>query len=219
MTPTLNSIISRLNLKQLRLLIALDDHGSLLAAARQVALTQPGASKALTEIETTFGAHLFQRTNRGLDATPVGRCVIRYARLICTDVAHLREELVDVMTGSGGRAAVGVIMGAVPLVTGAISQVIAAHPDMSVEIVEDTSATLLALVDQGRLDLAVCRTSVSESPEQYDSVDIRDEKLAVIASNEHPLAGRRRVSKPPRRWRRCHCCKATRRSWRSLPST
>ena len=192
--PALNSIISRLSLKQLRLLIALDERGSLQSAARQVALTQPGASKALGEIETTFGTQLFQRTNRGLDATPVERCVIRYARLICTDVAHLREELVSVMSGSGGRAAVGVIMGAVPLVTEAISVVIAQHHDMSVEIVEDTSATLLALIDQGRLDMAICRTSVSQFPNQYESVNIRQEKLAVIASNEHPLAGRRHLS-------------------------
>ena len=194
MTPTLSSIISRLSMKQLRLLTALDDHGSLLAAGKQVALTQPGASKALNEIEATFGAHLFQRTNRGLDATPVGRCVIRYARLICTDIAHLREELVGVMTGSGGRVAVGVIMGAVPLVTAAVSQVIAGQPDLSVEIVEETSASLLALVDQGRLDMAVCRTSVSDTPQQYESIEIRQEKLAVIASNEHPMAGRQRLS-------------------------
>src|SRR6187399_27430 len=53
MTPPLHSIISRLHLKQLRLLVALGEHGSLLKAAQQVALTQPGASKALQEIETT----------------------------------------------------------------------------------------------------------------------------------------------------------------------
>jgi len=54
---------------KLRLLTALADHGSLLKAAEQVALTQPGASKALQEIETTLGAQLFVRTNRGLEAT------------------------------------------------------------------------------------------------------------------------------------------------------
>ena len=34
MTPSLNSIMSRLHIKQLRLLIALDEHGSLLGAVR-----------------------------------------------------------------------------------------------------------------------------------------------------------------------------------------
>jgi len=54
MTPSLNSIMSRLHVKQLRLLIALDEHGSLLGAAKQVALTQPDASQALQEVEAAF---------------------------------------------------------------------------------------------------------------------------------------------------------------------
>jgi len=193
MTPSLNSIISRLHIKQLRLLIALGDHGSLLSAARQVALTQPGASKALQEIETTFGTPLFVRTNRGLEPNAVGHCVIRYARLIHTDLAHLREEIVGIMRGYGGRVSVGVIMGAVPLLTEAISAVIARHPEMSVEIVEDTSATLLSQIDAGRLDLAICRTSVSQSPYLYDSVNVQEETLAVVANVAHPLAHAERV--------------------------
>ena len=55
MIPPLHSIISRLHLKQMRLLIALSERGSLLKASQQVALTQQGASKASQEIETTLG--------------------------------------------------------------------------------------------------------------------------------------------------------------------
>ena len=203
MIPPLPSIISRLHLKQLRLLVALGEHGSLLKASRQVALTQPGASKALQEIETTFGTSLFVRTNRGLEPNDVGHCVIRYARLIQTDVAHLRDEIVGILRGQGGRVAAGVIMGAVPLLTDAISALVARQADLSVEIVEDTSAALLAQLDAGRLDLAICRTTISEAPHVYDSVKLQDETLAVIANVDHPL---RRVKKlslqqlAPYRW-------------------
>ncbi|GGD77402.1 LysR family transcriptional regulator [Caballeronia grimmiae] len=194
MTPSLNSILSRLHVRQLRLLIALEERGSLLGAAKQLALTQPGASKALHEIETTFGTPLFVRTHRGLEPNAVGHCVIRYARLIHTDIAHLREEIVGIMRGYGGRVSVGVIMGAVPLVTDAITAASARQPEMSVEIVEDTSASLLGLIDAGRLDVAVCRTSVSQTPYLYDSVVVQQETLAVIANVDHPLAKRRRVA-------------------------
>lgn len=188
MTPSLDSIISRLHLRQLRLLIALYEHGSLLGAARQVSLTQPGASRALHEIETAFGAPLFTRTNRGLEPNDMGHCVVRYARLIHTDLAHLREELVGISRGRGGRISVGVIMGAVPLLTGAITALVAAHDDISVEIIEDTSATLLSLMDEGRVDVAICRTTISQTPHFYDSVVLQEETLAVIANVDHPLA-------------------------------
>ena len=203
MTPPLPSIISRLHLKQLRLLVALGEHGSLLKASRQVALTQPGASKALQEIETTFGTRLFVRTNRGLAPTAVGHCVIRYARLIQTDVSHLREEIVGILRGQGGRVAAGVIMGAVPLLTDAISALVARQADLSVEIVEDTSPALLAQLDAGRLDLAICRTTISQAPHVYDSVKLQDETLAVIANVDHPLRRAKKLTLrelAPYRW-------------------
>lgn len=181
-------------MKQLRLLIALDEHRSLLGAANQVSLTQPGASKALHEIETTFGVPLFHRTNRGLEPNEIGHCVIRYARLMHTDLAHLREEIVGILRGDGGRVSVGVIMGAVPLITEAVSALVAQHPEMSVEIVEDTSVALLSLIDAGRLDMAVCRTTVSKTPALYDSVILQEETLAVIANATHPLVGAERLT-------------------------
>ena len=51
MLPSLESMTSRLRLRHFRLLMAIADHGSILKAAEAVALTQPGATKALQEIE------------------------------------------------------------------------------------------------------------------------------------------------------------------------
>ena len=203
MTPPLHSIISRLHLKQLRLLVALGEHGSLLKASQEVALTQPGASKALQEIETTFATSLFVRTNRGLEPNAVGHCVIRYARMIQTDVAHLRDEIIGIMRGQGGRVTAGVIMGAVPLLTDAISGLVTRQADLSVEIVEDTSAALLAQLDGGRLNLAICRTTISQTPQAYDSIKLQDETLAVIANVGHPLRRAKKLALQelaPYRW-------------------
>ncbi len=188
--PSLEQMTARLRLKQLHLLSALADHGSLLKAAEKVSLTQPGASKALQEIEAIFGVPLFVRSSRGLVATEMGRCAIRYARLMQTDLAHLRGEMEDILQGQGGRLNVGVIMGAVPLLTEELTRLLAQYPDVAVEIVEDTSARLLHLLDRGRLDVAICRRSVSAQPQLYDSIDIHHETLAVVSSIDHPMAGR-----------------------------
>ncbi|KRW69981.1 LysR family transcriptional regulator [Stutzerimonas nitrititolerans] len=193
MISSLPSIISRLRLKQLRLLIALDEQGSLHRAAEQVAISQPGATKALHEIESTFGASLFTRTSQGLTANDLGRCVIRYARLIHSDLAHLREEMIGIIQGSGGRLSVGIIMGAVPLLMRALTRLREKQPELSVEIIEDTSARLLSLIDQGRLDLAICRRSVSHRPDAYDCLSLHEEKLALVAHPQHPLVGVERL--------------------------
>ncbi|MDD2104244.1 LysR family transcriptional regulator, partial [Pseudomonas putida] len=188
MVPSLGSIASRLRLKQLRLLIALDDRGSLHKAAEQISISQSGATKALQEVESLLGMPLFERQPKGLVANEMGRCMIRYARLIYSDVEHLREEMVSIMRGQGGRLSVGVIMGAVPLLTRALTELRLKQPELSVELVENTSATLLGLLDQGRLDLAICRTSVGQRSDAYDCIELSEEPLAVVASKDHPLA-------------------------------
>ncbi|TBU91597.1 LysR family transcriptional regulator [Phytopseudomonas dryadis] len=189
MLASLPSLVSRLRLKQLRLLIALDEQGSLHKAAEQVSISQPGATKALNEIESAFGMRLFSRTSLGLEANDLGRCAIRYARLIHSDLAHLREEMLGILQGQGGRLVVGVIMGAVPLLMRSLTRLRGKQPELSVEIVEDTSARLLGLIDQGRLDLAICRTSVSQRPDAYDRLSLHQEQLQVVANPDHPLAG------------------------------
>jgi len=120
-----------------------------------------------------------------------------------TDLSHLRDEIVGILRGQGGRVAAGVIMGAVPLLTDAISALVARQADLSVEIVEDTSAALLAQLDAGRLDLAICRTTISQAPHVYNSVKLQDETLAVIANVDHPLRRAKRLTLQqlaPYRW-------------------
>lgn len=194
MISSLNTIIGRLHAKQLRLLVALGENGSLLNAARELSMSQPGASKALREIELTFGVELFTRTNRGLEPNAAGYCVMRYAKLFQADIMHLREELIGVMSGSGGHVSAGSIMGAVPLLTVATTFLLDQQPQMSIEVVEDTSAKLLSLLDEGQIDLALCRTSVSRTPELYISVNVQNETLSVIASAQHPLAKSKRLN-------------------------
>jgi DNA-binding transcriptional LysR family regulator len=195
MLPSLNSISSRLRFRQLRLLVAIDDLGSLHRAAEQVGLTQPGATKALHEIETTFGTQLFVRSTQGIEANELGRCVIRYARLFHSDLNHLRQEIAGALLGEGGRLAVGAITGALPaLVVRAVAAVRKQQPSLSIELREDTSADLLAALTEGRLDLAICRIAVAVQPALFDYLPLCEEQVAIAVGPHHSLVKARKVT-------------------------
>lgn len=204
MTPSLTQIASRIRLKQLRLLIALEAHGSLHKAAEHVGLSQPGATKALHEIESVLCAPLFERTSKGMAVNDLGRCVIRYAKLIHSDLAHMRDEIVGILQGQGGRLSIGSVMGAVPLLTRAVNSLRVKQPDISVEIFEDTSARLLAMLGEGRLHLTIGRHGVAARPDAFEChcLDV-PERVMLVANPNHPLAtaarlGLRELS--PYRW-------------------
>ncbi len=193
--PSLQSISARLRFKQLSFLICLDEAGSLHRVAEQMAMTQPGATKMLHEIEATFGAQLFSRSKLGVQVNELGRCVLRYARLLQSDLGHLRDEFAGVLSGKGGRLTIGSIAGALPaVVVPALTLLHKSQPSLSVSVREDTSAALLAALDEGRLDFAVCRATVAPEPERYSYEPLCQERVAVVVGPMHPLAKAKRVT-------------------------
>lgn len=191
--PSVNAIVSRLRFRQVALLTALDEQGSLHKAAEVMHMTQPAATKALHEMESALGVTLFDRSPRGIEATELGRCVIRYARLIQSDISNLRDELQGMLTGQGGRLSIGTIMGAAPMVTRALTRLREVQPEVSIEITEDTSARQLLLLDQGRIDLMVGRSSVSSQPQLYNYEMLRGEPMCIVTGLDHPLATAQKV--------------------------
>ena len=65
-------------------------------------LTQSAATKMLQDTEEALGAALFDRSARGLAATPLGRHVVAYARQVITQTERMADETGGVETGSGG---------------------------------------------------------------------------------------------------------------------
>lgn len=186
MKATLDVLMSRLRMKQLQLLIALDDHKSLHQAASAMAMTQSAASKALQELEGMLDAPLFERSKTGMRPNQFGHCVIRYARLLATDLASLCQDMAEIRSGRGGHLAVGTIMGAVPQVlVPALDAMQADQPNLSIEIVEDTSLRMLTLLDDGRLDLVIGRALVSEQPASYHYEPLGDEPISVVVGYAH----------------------------------
>lgn len=188
MLPSLTSILSRLRLKHMQLLVAIEDHGSLHKAAKAISISQPGATKVLQEIEVSIGMPLFERTSKGIVANEAGRCVTRYSRLICNDIAHMREEITGLIEGTGGHIAVGAVMGAMPLLTKAVHELRKEQPSLSIEIFEDNSGNLMNQLAQGRLDLALCRPAMGHKLSATDSLPLSDEPIAVVTHIQHPLA-------------------------------
>ncbi|SDV47264.1 LysR family transcriptional regulator [Chitinasiproducens palmae] len=185
---SLHAIGSRLKFRQLKLLIAIEDMGSVHRAAELLHMSQPGVSKALKEIEDAMGTTLFARSPQGLIATEMGRCAIRHARLMCASLAHMHEELGALSRGNGLHIAIGTVAGALAAVlANALLAFRRAHPEVRVDLYEDTSAHLLEQLQSGAIDIALCRTSVATHPGLFHFEWLCNEVVGVAASPSHPL--------------------------------
>jgi DNA-binding transcriptional LysR family regulator len=69
----------RLRLKDLHTLQTVAEVGSMAKASERLALSQPAISKAISDMERTFGAPLMNRTSRGVELTQCGHLLVERA--------------------------------------------------------------------------------------------------------------------------------------------
>lgn len=190
MIPPVSNLQSRLKMQHLRLLLAIDERGSLRKAAEVLALSQPAVTKMLKDMEALLGVTLFERHLRGLRPTRFGVAATRYATLVFSDMANLRDELESLETGRVGRVRVGTVMAPTPvLMAETVRTLKRDHPHLNLSIQVDTSDMLLPLLERDQLDLVLGRV-----PEGWDAGHLHveqlvDERLALVVGCDHPLAG------------------------------
>ncbi|WP_353179509.1 LysR family transcriptional regulator [Delftia acidovorans] len=186
-------LLNRLRMRQVALMLAIDQKGTLRGAAAELGLSQPAATKMLHELESALGLPLFDRVGRGLQLNAAGERVTCYFRHLRGGMEALNRELQELREGSAGRLAVGSIMAASP---GRLTQALLAlkrqWPLLSIEVAVDTSDRLLAQLQDGVLEVVVGRQTGQADPAHlFRTID--DEALSIIVGCSHPLARARSV--------------------------
>lgn len=188
-------VLTRLKLKQLRLLVEVERRGSILHAAREMNLSQPAATKMIQDLETDFEVQLFTRTNRGVVPTMFGDSLIRNGKLVFAQIAHAAQELDDLVEGTAGRIVVGTLLAASARVLPmAIETILRERPDLVVKVVEGTNEVLMPALRAGELDLVVGRLPTHRYRGDLDQMTLYEERIVAIVRAGHPLAAQPAVS-------------------------
>jgi DNA-binding transcriptional LysR family regulator len=182
-----------LKTRQLAFLVGLDEERSLGRAAATAGLTQPAASKVLREIESALDVKLFDRHARGMTPTCYGEILVRHARLALSELGLAREEIVALKSGLSGKAAIGTVLNpGTNLVPMALVRMKQHYPGILASVEIGPSRDLVRKLLQGDLDMVVGRVlDCTRADELVYEPLAADEPHALIASAEHPLAGRK----------------------------
>jgi DNA-binding transcriptional LysR family regulator len=92
-----------MDLRRLRLFLAVVDHGGFTAAADAVHVAQPAVSLAVRELEAELGAPLLVRSRQGARLTPAGEALVGPARQALRDVDNAAAAVAAVTGLVAGR--------------------------------------------------------------------------------------------------------------------
>ncbi len=187
--------IKNLNLRHLRLLHAIATEGQLSIAAERLAITQPAASRTLSEVEALVGEPLFLRSPKGMVATQIGHVFCRHADAVVGQLGSAVSDLNAFRTGLAGKVRLGAVTGpAVGYVVPAVQALKAEAPLAEVSIDVAPSVELVEGLLRDSYDMVLARIPANVDPRLLETRRGRVEEVRVLARAGHPLKTETRLT-------------------------
>ncbi|WP_354699825.1 HTH-type transcriptional regulator CynR [Paraconexibacter sp. AEG42_29] len=180
-----------MELRQLRYLVAIVDHGTFTAAAEALHVAQPALSQQMRRLEAEVGLPLLRRAPRGVTPTDAGGLLVARARRVLSELDAATAELDELQGLLRGRVVLGAMgsLGPVDL-PALLARFHAEHPQVTLEVKEEPTAELVRLLAADAVDLAFA-TRQPALPSGVVEQVMAHEDLVLVVAPDHPLAGRR----------------------------
>lgn len=177
-----------LDFRLFRYALASAEHGSFRRAAAALNIQHASVSRGVRNLEHRIGADLFQRSHAGIRPTPAGERFLEEAALGFEHLERAMRRIGALQRGEHGELTVAASV-PFPLLGDVFERFRSDHSGVSLEIVEETCAGSVTLLQQRRADIAfVTNVPVDDG---IQSLHLRDERMAVVLPKSHRLAGAR----------------------------
>jgi DNA-binding transcriptional LysR family regulator len=183
----------RLKLRDVDILLAVIQTGSMGKAADSLHMSQPVISKAIANLENALGVRLLDRSRKGVEPTPYGRALIKRGVTIfdelrqgLQDIAFLTDPTVGEIRIGGSDNVISAIFSPV------VHRLLRQYPRMTFRIIAGDLQMLSRELESRHIDLLVSRIYSPRSEEHSVEVLFED-PLVVVAGANNPLTRRRKV--------------------------
>src|SRR6266849_6808071 len=179
-----------LEMRHLRLVVAIAESGGVTRAGERLHLTQSALSHQLRDIEERLGAALFHRIGKKMVLTPAGEEVMRSATKVLDIVTRTEEGIRQSGGGRGGTLRISTqCYTCYHWLPSVLTEYRALHPKVGVEVDASSTPQPISARLDGRIDLAVVSDRVRDS--RVIGLPLFDDDLVVITAPTHKLASRR----------------------------
>jgi LysR family transcriptional regulator of abg operon len=180
---------------QLRTLVAIAEHGTLMAAADALCLSQPAVTKSIKELEARLGVQLLVRSGAGVRLTRYGEALLKRARTVVAEIARAERELEDMKSEAGHTLTIGVSLLAAPIAVPAALRAFRSRlPDAQLNVYECLPTQIIDGLRDGTFDLCVAFVADSDVTAEFRVVPLRQFAQSLAVRRGDPLEREPRVA-------------------------
>jgi DNA-binding transcriptional LysR family regulator len=176
----------RLKLRDLDILLAVVETGSMGKAAKRLNISQPAVSKAVVELEDALGVRLLDRGRRGVVPTAYGLALAKHSVTIFNDLRHGIQATGEVRIGTTEPIATAIVLPA-------IDKLSRKYPQISFHVVPGDTASLYKDVSERNIELAICRM-IGRLPDELAADVLFYDAFSIVTSAKNPLTRRRKLA-------------------------
>lgn len=166
---------------------------SFTGASRELMVSQSSLSIQLKQFELALGLTLFNRKKTGVELTDVGEIAYQSAEKIFSEVNQLITNLEKAETSVTGHLAIATVNSVgIYVLPGILQKFKEQFPDAKVRIDFKHAQEVIEMVQAGKADVAII-TWGRKYPE-LDSIQLRTNKMFLVAPPDHPLAKKERIT-------------------------
>jgi len=181
-----------MELRQLRYFVKVAELKSFSEASRQLNVTQSTLSQQIRQLEGELGIELLIRDSHHVSLTDIGEAFLPQAEKTLTAAKTCIDRIHDVQQLGFGELNIGSTYSFLPLLKETVLQYMKQYPGVKLNICCHSMETLINMLDEQRIDVALSYKPTSIHPE-IESHIIFDNQLAIFVSDTHPLANRESV--------------------------
>ena len=188
----------RLRLRDLSVFSAVAEHGSMAKAAAELGVTQPSVSEVIADLESAYGAQLFDRSPRGVQLTAYGEALLRRTVVVFDEIRQSAMDIQSIGDPTRGEVRLACWEGlSATILPDILVHFAQRHPRVIVHVDTVTSGTAEVSNLRNRLyDLALMRLDDAGVDRLDDDLNIStlyDDQLAVAVGAGNPWARRENV--------------------------
>jgi DNA-binding transcriptional LysR family regulator len=185
----------RLKLRDLNILLAVAEAGSMARAAKHLAISQPAISRAIADMERTLGLTLLDRSPQGVEPTRYGQALLRRSVAIFDELKQGIDDLAYLADPTTGELRIGSNPGvAEGIVLAVIERLSQQHPRLVFQILLGGLLRQYEVLRERRVELGFARLSADVVGEDIHHEVLFEEPLVVVAGVNNPWTRRRKLT-------------------------
>ena len=183
--------LRNVTLRQMKVFATVARHLSFTRAARELHLTQPAVSQQVKLLEQGVGMPLFEKLGRKVRLAPAGEELLRYATQAIELLREAGESLAALRGLKRGVLKLGAVSTAKYFTPSLLSAFTPAYPEVTIKFGVGNRGEIIQQMAANEFDLVI----MGRPPRELQTIaePFAKHPLLIIASPQHPLAGRRRI--------------------------